>query len=104
MNIFRNKFLRSTIALSLLTVGSMGYAQAGSAAASIKGAAASAPTPAALASGDPSGTLTGTTNDVPVANAKAGLTAGDVANLAGQNKVAINFVWTLVTGFLVMFM
>jgi len=29
---------------------------------------------------------------------------GDLANQIGQNKIAINFVWTLVTGFLVMFM
>ena len=28
----------------------------------------------------------------------------DLANQAGQNKIAINFVWTLVSGFLVMFM
>ena len=28
----------------------------------------------------------------------------DTANQVGQNKIAINFVWTLVTGFLVMFM
>ncbi len=33
-----------------------------------------------------------------------GLTLADVANQVGQNKIAINFVWTLVTGFLVMFM
>ena len=26
------------------------------------------------------------------------------ANQVGQNKIAINFIWTLVTGFLVMFM
>ena len=41
---------------------------------------------------------------MPVADPKAGLTLGDVANQVGQNKIAINFVWTLVTGFLVMFM
>src|SRR5439155_13794847 len=33
-----------------------------------------------------------------------GLTLGDAVNQIGQNKVAINFVWTLVAGFLVMFM
>jgi Amt family ammonium transporter len=33
-----------------------------------------------------------------------GLTVGDLANQIGQNKIAVNFVWTLVTGFLVMFM
>ena len=56
------------------------------------------------AKGDPDGSLTGNVSDVPVADAKKGLTIGDVANQIGQNKVAINFVWTLVTGFLVMFM
>lgn len=104
MKIFRSNFLRCAIVLLQLTVGSMGYAQAGSAAESIKGAVASAPTTTQLQQGDPGGTLTGTANDVPVANAKAGLTAGDVTNQVGQNKVAVNFVWTLVTGFLVMFM
>ncbi|MGB7548172.1 MAG: ammonium transporter, partial [Terracidiphilus sp.] len=62
------------------------------------------PTTAALASGDPGGALTGTINDVPVADAKAGLTLGDVANQVGQNKIGINFTWTLIAGFLVMFM
>ena len=42
--------------------------------------------------------------DIPVSDAKKGLTIGDVVNPVGQNKIAINFVWTLVTGFLVMFM
>ncbi len=57
-----------------------------------------------LAKGDPSGTLTGTVNDVAVSDSKKGLTIGDALNQIGQNKVAINFVWTLVAGFLVMFM
>ena len=35
---------------------------------------------------------------------KVGVTLADTANQVGQNKIAINFVWTLVTGFLVMFM
>ena len=30
--------------------------------------------------------------------------AFELANMIGQNRIAINFVWTLVTGFLVMFM
>jgi Amt family ammonium transporter len=63
------------------------------------------------AKGDPSGAITGTVADVVVSdpvtdknkNAK-GLTIGDVVNQVGQNRVAINFVWTLITGFLVMFM
>jgi len=57
-----------------------------------------------LAKGDPGGTLTGTIADVSVSDAKKGLTLGDAINQIGQNKVAINFVWTLVAGFLVMFM
>jgi Amt family ammonium transporter len=39
-----------------------------------------------------------------VTDAKAGVTLGDVGSQVGQNKVAINFVWTLICGFLVMFM
>src|SRR6202158_882178 len=58
----------------------------------------------ARAKGDPDGSLTGTASDVTVSDAKKGITIGDVVNQVGQNKVAINFVWTLVTGFLVMFM
>jgi len=54
--------------------------------------------------GDPDGALTGTVSDIAVADAKKGLSIGDVANQIGQNKIAINFVWTLITGFLVMFM
>ena len=66
----------------------------------------SIPTPAAdaRAKGDPDGSLTGTVVDVVVADSKKGMTIADLANQAGQNRVAINFVWTLITGFLVMFM
>ncbi len=56
------------------------------------------------AKGDPGAELYGTANDVTMADAKKGLTLADLANQAGQNKVAINFVWTLIAGFLVMFM
>jgi Amt family ammonium transporter len=73
-------------------------------AAELKDAAAKAPTTADLQKGDPGGTLTGTISDVPASDSKAGLTLGDTANQVGQNKIAINFVWTLVAGFLVMFM
>jgi Amt family ammonium transporter len=62
------------------------------------------PKPEVRAKGDPDGNLTGTAADVTVADAKKGLTISDLVNQAGQNKIAINFVWTLVTGFLVMFM
>jgi ammonium transporter, Amt family len=70
--------------------------------ADLKGAAA--PSNDARAKGDPDGSLTGTASDVPVSDAKKGLTPSDLVNQVGQNKIAINFVWTLVTGFLVMFM
>ena len=63
-----------------------------------------APVADARAKGDPDGRLTGTVSDIVVADRKKGLTVGDVVNQIGQNKIAINFVWTLITGFLVMFM
>ncbi|MGA7869767.1 MAG: ammonium transporter [Candidatus Binatus sp.] len=43
-------------------------------------------------------------NDVPVSDTKAGLTIANVVNQVGQNRIAANFIWTLVTGYLVMFM
>jgi ammonium transporter, Amt family len=73
-------------------------------AVELKDAAGKAPATTTLAAGDPGGALTGTISDVPVSDTKAGLTLGDVANQVGQNKIGINFTWTLVCGFLVMFM
>jgi ammonium transporter, Amt family len=63
-----------------------------------------APTAAARLRGDPDGSLTGVVSDIAVSDSKKGLTVADVLNQIGQNKVAINFVWTLIAGFLVMFM
>jgi ammonium transporter, Amt family len=63
----------------------------------------SAQTPAQTAVGDPTGALTGTAKDVPVKDAKSP-TLGEVMDTVGHNKVAINIVWTLLAGFLVMFM
>jgi Amt family ammonium transporter len=52
---------------------------------------------------DPSGANTGNASEVIAA--KAGEpTALEVADLAGHNKVAINMMWVLIAGFLVMFM
>jgi Amt family ammonium transporter len=65
---------------------------------------ANAPSTADLAAGDPSGTKTGTVNDIAVSDSKKGLTLADVINEVGQNRIAVNFTWTLVAGFLVMFM
>src|SRR5438046_6357570 len=63
-----------------------------------------APKPEVRFKGDPDGALTGTVADIAVSDAKKGLTVADVLNQVGQNKIAINFTWTLVAGFLVMFM
>ena len=62
------------------------------------------PSADARSQGDPDGSLTGNASDVTVTDAKKGLTVSDLVNQVGQNKIAINFVWTLVTGYLVMFM
>lgn len=52
---------------------------------------------------DPSGTQTGGIQDIPAATPGAP-TLEEIAAAVGHNRIAINFVWTLVTGFLVMFM
>src|SRR6266540_962016 len=52
---------------------------------------------------DPSGANTGTINDVTAASAGKP-TVEEVGAQAGHNKIAINIMWTLITGFLVMFM
>ena len=52
---------------------------------------------------DPSGANTGTITDVP-ASKPGEPTITEIGNAVGHNRVAINFVWTLITGFLVMFM
>ncbi|HTL51105.1 MAG TPA: ammonium transporter [Planctomycetota bacterium] len=63
---------------------------------------APAPAPAPELTPDPNGAATGSSADV----AKKGdtLTLDDVATQAGKNKISINFVWTLICGFLVIFM
>jgi Amt family ammonium transporter len=52
---------------------------------------------------DPSGTHTGTIKDVPAAK-PGSPTLNEVADTVGHNKIAINIMWTLLAGFLVMFM
>ncbi len=67
-------------------------------------AAPAAPAPAPPPSKpDPSGTATGGIADVPAKQAGKP-TLVEVAEAAGHNKVSINLMWTLLTGFLVMFM
>jgi Amt family ammonium transporter len=62
------------------------------------------PKPEAKLNGDPDGSLTGNASDIAVADSKKGLTIADALNQIGQNRIAINFMWTLIAGFLVMFM
>ena len=52
---------------------------------------------------DASGVATGNASDVSAAVAGEPTTL-EVAEIAGHNKVAINMMWVLLTGFLVMFM
>jgi Amt family ammonium transporter len=52
---------------------------------------------------DPSGGTTGKASDITVKDA-AQPTPEELLNAIGHNKVAINMVWVLITGFLVMFM
>jgi Amt family ammonium transporter len=54
--------------------------------------------------GDPDGSLTGTANDIAIADPKVGLTLADVLNQIGANRIGVNFAWTLLCGFLIMFM
>jgi ammonium transporter, Amt family len=52
---------------------------------------------------DPGGITTGTATDIPAASpGNPGLQ--EVATAVGRNKVSINMMWVLITGFLVMFM
>ncbi len=53
--------------------------------------------------GDPTGATTGTAKDVAVKDA-ANPTLGEVMDTVGHNRISINVMWTLITGFLVMFM
>lgn len=91
-------------ALAVVLMAGAGIVARADSAAELKDAAGKAPAITTLAAGDPGGSLTGTVSDVPVGDAKTGLTLGDVANQVGQNKIGINFTWTLICGFLVMFM
>ncbi|GAA3934655.1 ammonium transporter [Chitinophaga oryziterrae] len=52
---------------------------------------------------DPTGSKTGTVTDVTAAKAGSP-TAAELADAVGHNKIAINIMWTLIAGFLVMFM
>lgn len=66
-------------------------------------ASVAATLPAANHDADPTGANTGTSADVSVAT-PGRISLLDLANQTGKNKIAINMTWTLLTGFLVMFM
>jgi Amt family ammonium transporter len=121
----RNHHRLCVTAALLILCGATLFAQAPAAAPPAQAAPAPAAAPAAaapamdqpldikvaappsaddMAKGDPGGVKTGSANDVVAADTKKGLTLADLVNQAGQNRIAINFVWTLITGFLVMFM
>ena len=60
-------------------------------------------TPTTTYAQDPGGTKTGTIKDVPAA--KPGEpTLNEVADAIGHSRIGLNIVWTLLAGFLVMFM
>ncbi len=64
---------------------------------------AQAQAPVQAPAADPSGAATGTAKDVTVKDA-ANPQLAEVMETVGHNKIAINMVWTLIAGFLVMFM
>src|SRR5438552_12009014 len=65
--------------------------------------AAAATAPAPPPKPDPGGIATGGIADVTAKEAGKP-TLAEIADFAGHNRVAINIMWTLLTGFLVMFM
>jgi len=58
---------------------------------------------ASAAGPDPSGAATGVIGDIAAKNAGQP-TLNEIGNLVGHNKISINIMWVLLTGFLVMFM
>ncbi len=52
---------------------------------------------------DPSGSATGTVKDITAKEAGKPVLE-EIAEAVGHNKISINIVWTLITGYLVMFM
>ena len=86
----------------LLAVGGWVFAQdkPPAPAAPVVVAAAPAPPPSKP---DPAGTATGGIADV-TAKTAGKPTLEEIADFAGHNRVSINLMWTLLTGFLVMFM
>ena len=66
-------------------------------------APAAAAAPVVTDTPDAAGTLTGTVKDIPAKEAGKPVLA-EIMDAVGHNKISINIVWTLITGYLVMFM
>jgi Amt family ammonium transporter len=96
------------VVLMLGVTGLRSIARAQAPPAPVEPAATTAPPPAPVAAApvavpDPTGDNTGTASDVVVKDAKAPQ-LDEVMTTVGHSKIAINLMWTLLTGFLVMFM
>jgi ammonium transporter, Amt family len=96
------KFVAALTMLMLFLVSVVGFAEEAATSAP-PAAAATAAAPAAEPVIDPSGANTGTAADITAKEAGKP-TQEEVFAQVGHNKISINFVWTLITGFLVMFM
>ena len=92
----------AVVVACLLAVGGWVFAQDKPPAPAAPAAPAAAPAPPP-SKPDPAGTATGGIADV-TAKTAGKPTLEEVADFAGHNRVSINLMWTLLTGFLVMFM
>src|SRR2546430_4881449 len=92
----------AVVVACLLAVGGWVFAQDKPPAPATPAAPAAAPAPPP-SKPDPAGTATGGISDV-TAKTAGKPTLEEVADFAGHNPVSINIMWTLFTGFLVMFM
>src|SRR5574337_562671 len=99
----RSKHCLAVAFMALLFLGLATTLWAQEASAPTAAAPAAATTAPAPPKPDPAGTATGTIADVP-AKVAGNPTLQEVAETVGHNKIAINMMWTLIAGFLVMFM
>jgi len=112
------RLLTALLLAGLVIIGGAVFAEdkASAPAPAVPAAAAPAPAPAPAPTPDPSGANTGGAGDVVGASAGAPTAddmkkmaaaeplAAKLADVIGHNRIAINVVWTLFCGFLVMFM
>ncbi len=96
----RELLLLALMALMVVGIAATLWAEEPTAPGAPAPAAAAAPAPPKP---DPSGAATGGIADVPAKEAGKP-TLQEVAETAGHNRISINITWTLITGYLVMFM